>query len=176
VEAVIARGDLVTDELTIPIVRDRLSEIATKMSAGELGGVLFDGFPRTEPQAVALDEILESLGHELTAVIEISVPRETLIDRMAARRVCETCGTVYQLHSNPPETEGVCDKDHGKLVQRDDDKPESIARRLEHYDTQTSPLLDYYGQRGLVHRVNGDQPVERVEAEIDNALSQVGVA
>ena len=176
VEAVLARGDLVTDEMTIPIVRQRLTEIAAEMKSGTIGGVLFDGFPRTEPQAQALDEILAELGHSLTAVIEIDVPRETLIERMAGRRVCELCGTVYQLQSNPPKLDATCDNDGRKLVQRDDDKPEAIARRLSLFDKQTAPLLTYYGSRGLVYRVNGDQAVESVQAEIDNVLSHVGVA
>ena len=162
--------------MTIPIVRQRLTEIAADMQTGKVGGVLFDGFPRTEPQAEALDEILTGLGHSLTAVIEIDVPRETLIERMAGRRVCERCGTVYQLQSNPPKVDGICDNEGGKLVQRDDDKPEAIAKRLSHFDKQTAPLLTYYGNRGLVHRINGDQAVDAVQAEIDNVLSNVGVA
>jgi adenylate kinase len=171
VEAILARGDLVTDEVTIPIVQERLSAIAREMTSGSLGGALFDGFPRTEPQAKALDEILEALGHTLTAVVEIDVPRETLIERLSGRRVCERCGTVYQVQSNPPKVEGICDRDGGKLVQRDDDKPEAIARRLALYDSQTAPLLDYYGSRGHVVKVNGDQAVEAVASEIDAALA-----
>lgn len=171
VEAVLARGDLVTDEMTIPIVRERLEAVAQEMASGAINGALFDGFPRTEAQAVALDEILADLGHSLTAVIEIDVPRQQLIERLAGRRVCPTCGTVYQLESNPPQVDGVCDKDGGLLIQRDDDKPEAISRRLALYDQQTAPLLSYYGARGQVTRVNGDQPVEQVAAEIETALN-----
>jgi adenylate kinase len=173
VEAILARGDLVPDELTIPIVRERLRSLnEERRTSDDVNGALFDGFPRTEAQARALDEILAEQGELLTAVIEIDVPRETLIERLSGRRVCVVCGAVYQLQSNPPRVEGICDIDGGELIQRDDDKPEAIARRLALYDEQTAPLLSYYGERGLVHKVNGDQPVEEVAAEIDRVLSK----
>lgn len=175
VEAILARGDLVPDELTTSIVRERLSSIVADQVAGKpVNGALFDGFPRTENQARSLDEILESHGQSVTAVIEIEVPREMLIERLSGRRVCETCGAVYQIQTSPPLTEDFCDRDGGKLVQRDDDKPEAISRRLALYDTQTAPLLMHYADRGLVFRVNGDQSVDQVAADIDQVLSKAG--
>jgi adenylate kinase len=133
--------------------------------------VLFDGFPRTAQQARALDAILAENGEALTAVIEIAVPRDVLIERMAGRRVCATCGHVYQLETNPPKVAGICDLDGGELVQRDDDKPEAIARRLALYDDLTAPLANYYREQGVLSQVNGDQPVEQVAAEIDAVLA-----
>jgi len=167
-EGILARGDLVPDDLTNNLVRERLAEIA---AAGEAKGVLFDGFPRTAEQALALDAILAESGQSLSAVIEIDVPRPVLIDRMAGRRVCVTCGHVYQLETNPPKVAGICDVDGGELVQRDDDKPEAIARRLALYDELTATLANYYREQGLLRQVNGDQAVEAVAAEIDAVLS-----
>jgi adenylate kinase len=177
VEAILARGELVTDEVTVPIVRERLNALAEERRASDdVQGALFDGFPRTEGQARALDNILAEQGESLTAVIEIDVPRDTLIERLSGRRVCVSCGAVYQLNSNPPKVDGICDIDGGKLIQRDDDKPEAIARRLALYDEQTAPLLAYYAARGLVRRVNGDQAVEQVASEIDQVLAQEATA
>jgi adenylate kinase len=171
VEAMLARGDLVPDDVTNSIVRERLAAIAVeRRERDDLNGALFDGFPRTEAQARALDDILAEQGEKLTAVIEIDVPREKLIERMSGRRVCTTCGTVYQLHTSPPKKDGICDLDGGTLTQRDDDKPDAIARRLSLYDEQTAPLASYYRDRELLTRVNGDQAVELVAAEIDAVL------
>lgn len=175
VEAILAQGDLVPDALTTSIVRERLAAVVADQTAGEpIKGALFDGFPRTENQAQSLDEILEGHGQRVTAVIEIEVPRAMLIERLSGRRVCDVCGTVYQMQTNPPKDDGVCDRDGGRLLQRDDDKPAAIERRLAHYDTQTAPLLMYYGDRGLVFRVNGDQSVEQVAADIDHVLTTAG--
>lgn len=171
VEAMLARGDLVPDDVTISIVRDRLAGIAAdRRERDDVNGALFDGFPRTEAQARALDDILAEQGEQLTAVIDIDVPREKLIERLSGRRVCTSCGAVYQLQTNPPKVEGVCDLDGGELTQRDDDKPDAIARRLALYDEQTAPLANYYREKHLLTRVNGDQPVEAVAAGIDAVL------
>lgn len=167
VEAILARGDLVPDDLTNAIVRERLAEIARAKAAGEVEGALFDGFPRTAAQAEALDQILADHDDRVTVVIELQVDPEKLVDRLSKRRVCANCGAVYNLEADPPAVAGVCDRCGGALVQRDDDKPEPIRRRLALYAEQTAPLLTYYGQRGLVEQVDGDRPIADVTAAIE---------
>lgn len=172
VEAILARGDLVPDDLTNAIVRERLERIAREKKAGAVAGALFDGYPRTEAQAAALDRILADHGDGITVVIELQVDPEKLVDRLSKRRVCANCGAVYNLEADPPQVEGVCDRCGGTLVQRDDDKPEPIRRRLALYAEQTAPLLTYYGARGLVERVNGDQPIAAVTESIETIVEQ----
>src|SRR5690606_31161546 len=113
-------------------------------------------------QARALDEILAKQDVSLNAVVEIDVPREKLIARLGGRRTCESCGAVYHVESDPPTIEGICNKCGGKLVQREDDKPEAIARRLALYDDQTKPLLDYYRAKGVLVTIDGDQHIDDV--------------
>ena len=172
VQSILEAGDLVPDDLTTAIVRVRLAQVATDKAAGEVNGALFDGFPRTSAQAIALDEILASQGETVTAVVEIDVPRDVLIERLAGRRTCETCGTVYHITAEPPRVEGICDKDGGRLVQREDDTPQAIARRLALYDELTAPLLSYYRDKGLLVRVNGDQDIDAVEQAVLDAIAQ----
>jgi adenylate kinase len=173
VQSILEAGDLVPDELTNAIVRVRLAQIAAEKTAGEdVNGALFDGYPRTAAQAAALDEILAEQGESLTAVIEIDVPRDTLIERLAGRRTCQNCGTVYHIVADPPAVEGICDKCGGPLIQREDDTPQAIARRLALYDELTAPLLDYYGERGVLTRVDGNRDIEQVEAAILDAIAQ----
>ena len=171
VQAILESGNLVPDELTNAIVRVRLQQIAAEKAKGEVAGALFDGYPRTEAQARALDEILAELGESLTAVVELVVPREVLIERLAGRRVCESCGAVYHVSADPPRVEGVCDRCGGTLVQREDDTPEAIARRLALYDQMTAPLLSYYEERGLLARVDGNEDIETVERAILDAIA-----
>lgn len=170
VKSILERGDLVTDELTNAIVEERLEDIARRKESGELNGALFDGFPRTSGQAEALDEILVWQDDPIDAVIEIQVPREELITRLAGRRVCPVCGAVYHLDADPPRIQGVCDRDGATLIQRDDDTPEAIRRRLEIYDEQTAPVLSYYEQRGVLKRVNGNQGIHDVTDAILRAI------
>lgn len=173
VQSIIESGNLVPDELTNAIVQVRLAQIAAnREKSDDVQGALFDGFPRTEAQARALDDILAAQGTKLDAVIEIDVPREKLITRLSGRRTCENCGAVYHVESDPPQVDGICDKCGGKLVQREDDKPDSIARRLALYDNQTRPLLDYYREKGILVTVNGDQNIDTVTAEILTALNE----
>lgn len=173
VQSLIESGNLVPDELTNAIVQVRLAQIAAQKNKGdEVAGALFDGFPRTEPQARALDEILANQGEQLTAVIEIDVPRDKLITRLAGRRTCESCGTVYHVETDPPQVEGICDKCGGSLLQREDDTPAAISRRLAIYDDQTRPLLDYYRERGVLKTVNGDQDIQTVTADILDAIQE----
>lgn len=172
VKSIIEAGDLVPDELTNAIVQVRLSQIADQVNSDEdVAGALFDGFPRTEAQARALDEILANQGKSLTAVIEIDVPRDKLIDRLSGRRTCESCGAVYHVVSDPPKIDGICNKCGGKLVQREDDKPDAIKRRLALYDNSTRPLLDYYREKGVLVTVNGDQDIDEVTSDILKAVN-----
>jgi adenylate kinase len=171
VQAILESGNLVPDELTNAIVQVRLAQIAAAKAKGEdVAGALFDGFPRTEPQARTLDEILANQGESLTAVVEIDVPREKLVARLAGRRVCESCGTVYHVEADPPAVPGICNKCGGKLLQREDDTPEAITRRLELYDDLTRPLLAYYAEQGVLERVDGDQDIQKVEQDLLDAI------
>lgn len=171
VQSILESGNLVPDELTNAIVQVRVAQIVGQQRKGDdVSGALFDGFPRTEPQARALDDILKNQGAELTATIEIDVPREKLIKRLAGRRTCESCGAVYHTESDPPKVEGICDKCGGKLLQREDDTADAIARRLAIYDDQTKPLLDYYRSMGKLETIDGDQPIDDVTNAIFDAI------
>ncbi len=159
-------GQLVPDEVTIGIVRERLSEEDCK------AGFILDGFPRTTAQAVSLDAILSDLGITLDGVINISVPNEELIVRATGRLICPICGTTYHVKFKPPKQPGICDKDGGKLYQREDDKEETVRQRLEVYGTQTKPLIDYYKNSGHYVEINGLQPMDRVFDDIVAALEK----
>jgi adenylate kinase len=173
VQSILESGNLVPDELTNAIVQVRLAQITASKAKGEdVAGALFDGFPRTEPQARALDDILAQQGEELTAVVEIDVPRDKLITRLAGRRTCESCGAVYHVESDPPKVQGICDKCGGSLIQREDDTPSAIKRRLAIFDDQTRPLLEYYSQRGVLETINGDQDINKVTAQILDAIEK----
>lgn len=166
-QAILGRGDLVPDDLTNAIVRGRIAALVERRAAGEdLAGALFDGFPRTDVQARALDGILEEVGESVTSVIEIDVPREVLVRRLSVRRVCANCGAVVQVESGQAPEDAVCPRCGGRLIQRADDKPEAIARRLALFDQQTAPLLDYYDTQGKLTKVDGDRPVDEVQASI----------
>ncbi len=158
------QGALVPDEVTIGIVRERLSEDDCKK------GFLLDGFPRTIAQAEALDQILESNGIKLDAVLDVNVPAEILIRRMVGRRVCKTCGATYHVEFNAPKVEGICDNCGSKLIQRADDTEETAVNRLKVYDQQTAPLLEFYRKKNLLKTVNGDQPLSKVFEDIKVVL------
>lgn len=170
VEGLLARGELVPDDVTNAIVRERLASIVAQVRSGDgaVQGALFDGFPRNVAQAAALDGIFADLGEALTIVIEIDVPRAALIERLAGRRTGARTGTIYNVNGLSDEEIAAFGED---LIQRDDDQPEAIARRLAIYDEQTAPVLAYYAGRGLVTTVNGDQDVEAVTAEIREAIA-----
>lgn len=174
---ILARGDLVPDGLTNATVRGRIAAIAESRQQGEpAAGALFDGFPRTDVQARALDSILAEHGEQITVVVEIDVPRDVLVKRLSGRRVCVDCGTVFHVDANPTAQPEICDVCGGEVIQRDDDKPEPIARRLALYDDQTAPLLEYYRQRGLLERVDGDQDVDTVTNSILAVIGQRSIA
>ncbi len=156
----IDRGDLVPDQITIDMVTDRLNQEDCR------NGAVLDGFPRTISQAEAMDGILRDLGAELTGAISIAVPEDVLVERASGRRICRICGKSYHLVFNPPAEEGVCDLDGGELYQREDDKPDTVRQRLAVYQAQTSPLIDYYRNRGILKEVDGNKAIDDVGEEI----------
>lgn len=159
-------GQLVPDEVTVGMVRERLQQDDCRP------GFLLDGFPRTVPQAEALGQILEALGQSLDAVLNMDVPEEKLVARLTGRRVCRQCGANYHVEYNPPQVPGVCDRCGGELYQRSDDTEETVRRRLEVYKKQTAPLLDYYRNLGLLKEIDGDQSVEDVFGALMQALGR----
>ncbi|MCD8797062.1 adenylate kinase [Mammaliicoccus sciuri] len=161
------RGELVPDEVTIGIVRERLAEEDAKK------GFLLDGFPRTVEQADALNEILSDLDRKVDAVINIEVAEEELMNRLTGRRICEECGTTYHLVFNPPKVEGVCDLDGGKLYQREDDNPETVANRLSVNVKQTKPLLDFYENQGVLKNIDGSRQIDNVTEDVIQILESL---
>lgn len=161
------KGELVPDEVTIGIVRERLSKADCER------GFLLDGFPRTVPQAEALETILSDLNREIDFVINIDVKKELLMERLTGRRICKSCGSTYHLVFNPPATEGVCDRCNGELYQRADDNEETVQNRLEVNLKQTKPLLDFYETKGYLRNINGQQDIRKVFADLDELLGSL---
>jgi adenylate kinase len=155
-------GELVPDDVIIGVILERMGE-------GNGDGVLLDGFPRTVAQAEALDAALGDRGRELSAVLLIDVPEEDLVRRISGRRVCEN-GHVYHVEHNPPQQEGVCDVDGTELSQRDDDREETVRKRLEVYREQTAPLVDYYTDRHLLHSFDGTRSPDEVQSSLLDAI------
>ncbi|HHW00735.1 MAG TPA: adenylate kinase [Clostridiaceae bacterium] len=162
----IDKGELVPDEVTIGIVRDRLEKPDCK------NGFILDGFPRTIPQAECLDEILESMGTPLEYVVDIDVDDEYIIKRLSGRRVCPGCGASYHITNNPPAKPGICDKCGTEIIQRKDDNEETVLNRLKTYHLQTEPLIDYYRKQGKLISVDGRLNIEDTTRSI---LKAVGV-
>ena len=144
VEAAMAAGNLVTDELIMDIMEQRLQEEDCQQ------GYLLDGFPRTIPQAEALKSLLAKLGEKLDCVLELDIPRDVIIDRLTTRRTCNNCGEIYNIKSKPPRVEGVCDVCGSDIVQRDDETEEAIENRLQVYNELTAPLVEFYRNDGLL--------------------------
>jgi adenylate kinase len=153
-------GDLVPDEVTIGIVKERLSQ----PDAAE--GFILDGFPRTVPQADALGVALASMSTGLDAVILVDVPRDALVGRLTARRQCRGCGKIYNVMGEMPADPAVCDECGGEVYQRADDTIETVTNRLDVYDRNTSPLIDYYRDKGLLRVVDGDRDVDAVFVDV----------
>lgn len=153
-------GKLVPDEVTIGIVKERLANPDCAQ------GFLLDGFPRTVVQAEALDKVLADMGKKVDLALNIDVPENILLDRMTGRVTCESCKTVYNLKTNPSSSFGICDKCGGKLVQRADDQEETVKKRLQVYQEQTKPLLNYYERQGALKSVDGNRDTAVVFAEI----------
>lgn len=175
IKAAYDRGELIPDELTVKLVEEKLDAIGREQRLGEgVRGALFDGFPRTRAQAEALDAVLARQGEAISAVVKIDVPMATLVERLAGRRVCKNCGAVYNVAFNPPRQDGVCDRCGGEVVQREDDTPEAVSKRLELYFSETEPLLAYYRDRGLLAEVDGDRPIEAVTDAVAAAVERLG--
>ena len=153
-------GKLVPDAVVIEMVNERLKQDDCK------NGFILDGFPRTVPQAQALQE----MGVEIDHVIDIEVPDETIMQRLTGRRVCGECGASYNIINNPPKVENVCDKCGHELIIRKDDHPDTVKDRLQVYHEQTEPLKDFYEKRGLLYMIEGTRPVEQVTKDVLNAL------
>ncbi|ROT34178.1 adenylate kinase [Micromonospora sp. HM5-17] len=161
-------GKLVPDEVTINMVRDRLAE----PDAAE--GFLLDGFPRTTPQAAALDKLLADLGTALDLVLELVVDDDEVIRRLSGRRTCRGCGKVWHIEFDAPTVAGICDRCGSELFQRDDDRAETIAERLREYASKTAPLIDYYGAQGKLVGIDATGPVEDVTVRAIDALRSYG--
>ncbi|GIV66915.1 MAG: adenylate kinase [Chloroflexota bacterium] len=159
------RGELVPDDVTIAMIRERISRSDCK------NGAILDGFPRTPAQAEALNVMLKELGGKVVSVPYISVPAEVLIERLSGRWTCRACGKVYHSVYNPPKTVGVCDDDGGELYQREDDQPATVEKRIKVYLEQTSPLIEYYRNTGLLVEIDGTQPIEEVTRQLLNAIA-----
>ena len=158
------RGALVPDDITIAMVLDRLSRPDCA------AGALLDGFPRTLAQAEALDKALAEKGVAINGVLNIIVPDEVLVERVTGRRLCRTCGEPYHVKFNPPKVAGVCDKDGGELYQRDDDNETTVQNRLKVYWDQTSPLVGYYKNTGVLVDIDGDQDIDTVTEALKAAV------
>jgi adenylate kinase len=158
------KGELVPDDVTIAMIRERLSRPDCQ------AGALLDGFPRTPAQAVALSKMLQDLGGQVTAVPYISVTEPVLIERLTGRWTCRQAGHIFHEKYNPPQKPGLCDFDGSELYQREDDKAETVTRRIRVYLEQTKPLIDYYQQLGLLIEVDGTLPIEQVTANLLAAL------
>lgn len=164
VKEIIAAGELVSDELTNELVFDRLSNETSEK------GFMLDGYPRNISQAEALDKWLLKNNKQLTKVIYIDADKEVLISRIAGRRVCKNCGATYHIVNHPPKVEGVCDICGQPLVQRPDDNEETAKSRIEIYQEQTSPLVEYYSNTKKLQKFNGNNEIDEVYVEIKNSL------
>jgi adenylate kinase len=158
-------GELVPDELVIDLIVDRIGADDAR------DGFILDGFPRTRAQADALGKAFDDLGRRITAVLLFDVPDEDLVRRISGRRVSVKTGRVYHVESDPPKHEGRCDVDGSRLVQRDDDKPEVVQKRLEVYHAETEPLVAYYDERGLLRRIDGTRPPTEVHDHVRAVLA-----
>jgi adenylate kinase len=159
------RGDLVPDEVIVGVIAERID------SSEARDGFILDGFPRTTPQAEALDAMLGELGRSVTAVVLIDVSDDEVVRRLGGRRTCEANGHVFHVEFEPPQQEGVCDIDGSELIVRDDDKPEVIRKRLETYHEKTEPLVSYYDSRSVLRRIDGEAAPEEVAEQIRRTLA-----
>ena len=160
------QGLLVPDELVVDLVVDRLQKDDCK------NGYILDGFPRTIPQAESLTEALAKINEKMDFAIDVEVPDENIVTRMGGRRACVNCGATYHIEFNPTKVEGKCDACGNDLIIRDDDKPETVLKRLTTYHEQTQPLIDYYSKKGILKSVDGTQPMDNVFAAIVAILGE----
>lgn len=160
------KGLLVPDEVVVDLVIDRIK----KDDCNE--GFILDGFPRTIPQAESLTQALEAVGMMMDFAVDVEVPDEVIISRLSGRRSCPNCSAIYHVDFKPSKVDGICDKDGGELIQRADDKPETVLKRLEVYHEQTQPLIDYYTNRGNLFTVDGTKSTEEVFLTIQQKLGE----
>jgi adenylate kinase len=160
-------GALVPDSVIVNLVGERLKEPDCAK------GFLLDGFPRTIPQAESLDAMLRQAGQNLNCVLSVQVPEAVIVERLAGRRTCRQCGAMCHVVFNPPKVAGVCDRCGGELYQRDDDKEQTIANRLQVYEKQTAPLVDYYRERGLLRSIDGVGEIAEIRARVIEALGDL---
>lgn len=163
---IMERGELVPDEIVLGMVAERIAQPDCA------SGFIFDGFPRTLPQAEALDQILEARGFGKPLVLHVTASEELLLRRLTGRRTCKVCGAIYNIYDRPPKQPDRCDVDGGELVQRPDDREEVIRERLAAYDRQTRPLVDYYRSRGVLVTVDGSADVETVSRQVLERIEQ----
>jgi len=162
------KGSLVPDEVVVGIIRDRLKEEDCQK------GYILDGFPRTVPQADELKKALKEMGQSIDAVLSISVPDEELILRLTGRRTCKECGAGFHVQYKKPKEEGICDQCGGPLIQRDDDKEETIKNRLSVYNQQTEPLIRYYSEEGSLEEISGTGSIDEIFSRIVSVLEKEG--
>ncbi|MEX2526860.1 MAG: adenylate kinase [Gemmatimonadota bacterium] len=166
-QAYMDAGQLVPDALILDLVQEKLGELP------EGQHVLFDGFPRTLPQAEALGPVLGRLSRQVDRVLVLEAPAEVLVKRLSGRRTCGGCGRIYNIHFDPPAKEGVCDRCGASLTHRKDDREDTVAQRLEVYSRQTEPLIRYYeGSPAMLVRIQGDQPMEQVQADVKRGVEE----
>ena len=166
IQAIMDAGGLVTDDVTNALVQERLQRDDVQP------GFLLDGYPRTTTQAEYLEQLLAGLGRKIDRVLSYEVPEELVIERISGRRSCPACGAVYHVSANPPRESGYCDKEHAGLVQRDDDKPENVKKRMQEYAQKTAPLKRFYQDRALVSEIEGVGTPEGILAVTKLALGQ----
>lgn len=163
----IDKGELVPDDVTIEMVKDRLGRPDCDK------GAILDGFPRTCPQAEALDTCLAEMGHQIDIVPLIAVPESVLMERLTGRWTCKQCGAIYHTLFSPPQQAGICNLDGSELYQRPDDTPETVSNRIKVYTEQTAPLIEYFTQKGVLVEIDGNQDIEQVNAELLGILPEV---
>lgn len=169
VQEIMARGDLVPDDITIQVVRARITQPDAQ------AGFILDGFPRTVPQAQALDGLMQELGQALTAVLFLKITDEEAVRRLSGRRQCRQDEShIYHVEFNPPQVEGKCDIDGADLFQRQDDTPDAIRARIGQYYDKTAPLLDYYRARGILYEVDAARPIDAVTDGVLAAMQAIG--
>lgn len=168
VEAILKSGALVPDDVTIAMVRERLKEPDCA------AGAVLDGFPRTPAQAVALNAMLKEMGGQVNLVPYIKVRPEVLVERLSGRWTCKVCGSVYHEKHNPPRVAGKCDKDGTDLIQRPDDKAETVKTRIAEYLKNTAPLIEHFQAQGVLAEIDGEQAIDRVTADMLAAVAKIG--
>ena len=162
----ISKGHLVPDDVTIAMLRERFTQPDCK------NGAILDGFPRTPIQADELEDLLNSFGGQVNIVLHITAPVDSLIDRLAGRWICKAQGHAFHEHFNQPREKGICDIDGSDLYQREDDKAETVLKRIEVYENQTAPLIQYYQERGLLIEINGIAAIEEVSRQVMSVLQK----